>query len=55
MSSVQDLSAQLNDPGVFGTTAAWLYLYSMADQQPGLRWGVRLKGLRLQIVRTVPW
>ena len=32
MSSVQDLRAQLNDPGVFGTTAARLYLYSMADQ-----------------------
>lgn len=35
MSSVQDLRAQLNDPGVFGTTAARLYLYSMADQVVG--------------------
>ena len=35
MSSVQDLRAQLNDPAVFGTTAARLYLYSMTDQVVG--------------------
>ena len=36
MSSVQDLRVQLNDPRVFGATAARLYLYSMADQM--VRW-----------------
>ena len=35
MSSVRDLRAQLNDPGVFGATAARLYLYSMSDQMVG--------------------
>lgn len=32
MSSVRDLRAQLNDPSIFGATAARLYLYSKADQ-----------------------
>lgn len=35
MGSVRDLRAQLNDPSVFGATAARLYLYSMADQMVG--------------------
>lgn len=35
MSSVRDLRAQLNNPGVFGTTAARLYLYSTADRMVG--------------------
>ena len=34
-SSVQHLRAQLNDPRVFGATAARLYLYSTADQVVG--------------------
>ncbi|KAJ5708217.1 hypothetical protein N7488_008018 [Penicillium malachiteum] len=35
MGSVRDLRTQLNDPNVFGATAARLYLYSMADQMVG--------------------
>ncbi|KAI9371737.1 hypothetical protein BJX61DRAFT_510334 [Aspergillus egyptiacus] len=36
MSSVRELRAQLNDPGVFGRTASRLYLYSTADRV--VRW-----------------
>ena len=32
MSSVRDLRKQLNDPQVFGASAARLYLYSTADR-----------------------
>lgn len=35
MNSVRDLRKQLNDPQVFGTSAARLYLYSTADQIVG--------------------
>lgn len=37
MRSVRDLRKQLNDPQVFGTLAARLYLYSTADRMVG--WG----------------
>lgn len=36
MSSVRELRAQLNDPGVFGRTPSRLYLYSTADRV--VRW-----------------
>lgn len=37
MSSVRDLRKQLNDPQVFGTSAARLYLYSTDDRMVGWR------------------